>query len=686
MNKIQKPNDADTHSNINIDASKSNIHNPNNNSVDLGYKDNFKFPPFSSNINKVDFTVNYNNISVGASGVSNKSNSNDIHKDQYNNIIVNKKENKEEKEDKTVKTDKTVKADTMERIEFNIEKPEKMEKLGKTLKQDKDSINEHNSLFSTTKKITCKIENKNFISENDCELEQKYKIVKFLGKGAFGTVHKVLHKSSGMFRAMKTIKQSYVKKQDDDQRFLKEIEILQESNHPNIIKIIEYFKDSINYYLILEYLPKGDLSQTIEYSDKFTEPMAATILKQLFSAIYYMHSKNIVHRDIKPENILINEFSEENPNEISIKLSDFGTCNYVSEGENLRRRVGSPYYIAPEILNKNYNEKCDIWSCGVLMYFLLVGEMPFQGKTIDDIKKKILIGKYDTKSYLFTETSKEAQHLIKKLLHFDYKSRISAEEALQHPWFKKYYESFPINEERVQKVGQNLKNFKLNDKLQLAALAFLVHFIDTNDEVSQLVEIFKSMDQNGDGRLNFSELVEGMSKIKGKIMSEDEIMHVFEMIDQDKNGYIEYEEFVRVCIDRTSLLSKKNLHLAFDNFDRDNDGFLNSDDIKMILGTEDNQYVQNIIDKIDHNKDGKINFSEFSMLMRTILNSSTKKFAARKSNTIYENVSYDMSFALDSSKKKNVKNYKSCSSNQCHTELKNSLFMKEDEDYSDGSL
>jgi len=495
------------------------------------------------------------------------------------------------------------------------------------------------------KKISIKFDGKSLISENNYFF-QHYKIIKLIGEGGFGKIYKVIHNESGMIRAMKTIKKSYVAKQDDEKKFLKEIEILQQSNHPHIIKIYEYFIDSVNFYLIIEYMPCGDLLNAIEKTEVFNESMASTIMKQLLSAVSYMHSLNIVHRDIKPENILVSDFNPVSST-INIKLTDFGTSNYLLKDNSfLKKRVGSPYYIAPEILNKQYNEKCDLWSCGVLMYFLLIGDMPFNGSTPDKLKAKILEGNFDTSSLSFNKISKESQELIVKLLRKDFVKRISAEEALQDPWFAKNTSPLNkqvINNQNLTKVLDKIKTFKINDKLQLAGIAFIVHFIDTNNDISKLVAVFESLDSNGDGKLSFNELKNCMIQVKGQYWTEIEMAEIFQKLDQDKNGYIDYEEFLRVSIDVDSILSEKNLKLAFTNFDRNKDGKLNSDDIKTILGTENNEYCIDLINSIDNNE-GEINFNQFADLMKKIMtNNSTKKSKNwRKAKTINNINDWDM--------------------------------------------
>lgn len=468
------------------------------------------------------------------------------------------------------------------------------------------------------------------INESKHKVEDKYKILSLIGKGSYGSVYKVQHKQSRLFRAMKIIKKTCVSMQDDDQKFLKEIEILMETDHPNIIKIFEYFIDDVNYILITEFIGGGDLYNSITKFNKFSEDTAATIMFQIFSAICYLHSKNIVHRDIKPENILVENWSLKH-DEISLKIIDFGTSNYYNQNNKLSLKIGSPYYIAPEVIKNEYNEKCDIWSCGVLLYILIVGKPPFYGNSVNEIMDNVSKGKYELGGKLFKNVSEKAKDLIKKCLHMDYKSRISAEEALMSDWII----SFKNNKHKVTKneavnVLENIKNFNAKEKLQHATIAYIVHFIGANDEVKSLKKMFKEMDTSGDGRLTYDELRKGFEKIIGQQITDVELEKIITDIDQDNNGFIEYEEFLRVALNKNTLLSQKNLKLAFDNFDENGDGSLSINEIKKVLGTSNNEYMAELIKRIDANGDGEISFDEFSDLMNSIVR--------HKTSTVTENL------------------------------------------------
>ena len=220
-----------------------------------------------------------------------------------------------------------------------------------------------------------------------------YEIIKELGTGSFATVHLVKHKETGVIRAMKAIKKGTgLEDEDNEEEIINEINILMKMDHPNIVKIFEFYNSEKHFYLITEYCEGGCLYDLIIKNGPFTEIQASYIMHQLFSVVNYCHKMKIIHRDLKPENILV----QKNDNGfVKIKICDFGTSLTFNRGEIQDKIVGSIYYIAPEVLQKKYNSKCDLWSCGVIMYILLTSVPPFAGNDNRTIIDKILIGRYD---------------------------------------------------------------------------------------------------------------------------------------------------------------------------------------------------------------------------------------------------------------------------------------------------
>ena len=348
---------------------------------------------------------------------------------------------------------------------------------------------------------------------------------------------------------------------------------------------------------------------------------------QIFSAINYCHNMNIIHRDLKPENILIVDRNKNNfPR---IKICDFGTSKMVEKGAVQRKLVGSSYYIAPEVIKKNYNEKCDIWSCGVIMYILLSGRPPFGGDDDREIMENVKKGKYDLESSPFNKVSKNAIDLIQKLLVMDVNKRITAQEALNHPWFKlqKAKELYnQIKDENIiKKLVNNLKKYKRNSIIQETALAYLVHNFPQMKDVINACKLFNQIDINGDGKITEKELFKGLStKIKSNTLQND-VHEIYKNLDMDNNGFIEYEEFVRAAVSKEKFMSDNVLRFAFRYFDKDGSGEITFDEIEEVfkkgLSTKINVHdgLKKIIEEVDVNGDGIISFDEFEIVMKKML-------------------------------------------------------------------
>ena len=466
---------------------------------------------------------------------------------------------------------------------------------------------------------------KNLITLVDSKPEDNYSIKKRLGKGSFGNVYKVEHKVTKEIRAMKIIKNPLsVCVNTLDKKFLKEIQVLKELEHPNIIKIFEYYIDEQYHYIVTELVTGGELYDTIIKFQKFNEKKAAYIMRQILSALNYLHSKGIVHRDIKPENILVvrpdkNSKKLFNNDEINIKIIDFGASNFFKSNEILTLKVGSPYYIAPEVLNKSYNEKCDIWSAGVVLYVMLTGNFPFIGMTQPQLYENIKSGHYKDSGKEYEAISQKAKDLIKIMLELDTTKRPSASECLQNPFFSIINDKEDNMPDLLPSVITNIYQLNAREKIQQATIGFIVHNIQYSEQVEKLKNIFEFLDINKDGELTYAEIKEAILKIfPDEYMTEEKINYIIDKMDENKDGVISYEEFLRVTIDEKILLEKSNLKMAFDKFDLNKDGKLSKEELVNILDKGASDYVDSLLLLIDKNRDGYISFDEFCHLMSKV--------------------------------------------------------------------
>lgn len=208
-----------------------------------------------------------------------------------------------------------------------------------------------------------------------------------------------------------------------------------------------------------------------------SETIAAKIMLQVLSAIHHCHMNKITHRDIKPDNILVdlNSQSEGNKGEMTVKVIDFGISCKFDPKKKLTLGVGTPYYVAPEVLVKDYDEKVDVWSAGVILYILLSGQAPFDGRNNTEIYTKITKAAFSFSSQEWSSVSKSAKDLIKKMLTKHASSRISAEKAMQDPWVKHFNQKHSIEKPICMNALTNLKNFHCERQLEQAVMAYIAN-------------------------------------------------------------------------------------------------------------------------------------------------------------------------------------------------------------------
>lgn len=453
----------------------------------------------------------------------------------------------------------------------------------------------------------------NSVPENTSKVTREYKIwMDSIGSGSFGEVRKALHTSTGETRAIKIIYKLQVT-DFDQEKILKEIRILQRVDHPHIVKVYEYFQDHKFIYIVMELVPGGELFTKIQQMQKFSESQAAKYFFQILSGVNYLHQQRIVHRDLKPENIMLGDDNQ-------IKIIDFGTAHTFQPGEKLSSCYGTPYYIAPEVLTEQYNEKCDIWSCGVILYILLTGIPPFNGPNDDEILKSVREGNVRFDIRQFEGVSASAKDLIKKMLNKNVKARISAKEALLHPWFKEMEDqgSNAID----TNIMANLQMFETKNQLQRAIYFFMINNIAGKDEKKELTDLFQKLDTNNDGVISVDELQAGFQAANIAGLTQSDVENLMDKIDSNKSRSIDYSEFLAAAMDRKKLISKEKIRKVFAIFDKDGNGKISPHEFKNIFkgvsGIKEELWFEMIKD-VDQDGNGEIDFSEFEDLLLKLI-------------------------------------------------------------------
>ena len=451
-----------------------------------------------------------------------------------------------------------------------------------------------------------KIKANNLVMERHQSPWQFYEELEEIGSGMYGVVKKVRLKTNPeIIRAMKIIPEENVL-QGEGASLIDEIEILKNLEHPNIMKIYECFVDeNNNYYIVSELCDQGHLLSKMEKLGKMDQIVVKYLMDQIFNAVAYLHSKNILHGDIKLENVLLNKITKRggrrftninldfNSNEeltedinknfgkrktsnksnnyikdmmnYEIKLIDFGCSKYFvrrnKKKKKLRGIIGTSIYCSPEVVDNLYDERSDEWSCGVLMYILLSGVPPFFGDTEEEIFEKIKKCKYDFTPAPFKKVSKNCKDLIRRLLEPKKQYRIKANEALRHPFFT---ESFDPNSAMTEDKDLNvLKNFinplKYCSKFHEAIAVFLcVNYLPPDEEKT----VFRYLDKDGKGIITKEIMKKSLEEI-GIDISDEDLQKVFDDIDEDGSSFIEYQEFIRNTCDIKKLINEPNLKNVF---------------------------------------------------------------------------------------------------------------------------
>jgi calcium-dependent protein kinase len=437
-----------------------------------------------------------------------------------------------------------------------------------------------------------------------------------IGQGHFGVVRIATLKANPKQKfAVKTIsKEKMVEKRN---LLGRELNVLKSLDHPNVVYFHETYEDKHYMHLVMEYCSGGELLERVIHEGHLSERRTGTIMNQAFKAVKYLHDKGIAHRDIKTENFLFADRTEN----AKIKLIDFGLSKHFNNSIPMTTMVGTPYYIAPEVLKGNYSEKCDAWSLGVMMYILLSGNPPFDGKHRKEVLENVALGEFTFKNKLWKKVSAEAKNLIQKLLVVDPAQRLTCQQALEHDWFTLELEldlednSTPIDGSVIHK----LRNFRSGKKLQKEALKVLVNFIP-DEEIENVREAFDQMDKQKTGLISVHELQEVMKKL-GYKDSDKEILKIMKTVHvDDDQPVIKYSEFIAATLDRKKFLTKERLWDVFKHFDTDNNGYITKENIAEALTRAGRELPQKDLDDMikeaDQGGEGKISFEDFLKVLQ----------------------------------------------------------------------
>eukprot|EP01084_Bolivina_argentea_P160342 279237_1 len=490
----------------------------------------------------------------------------------------------------------------------------------------------------------CSNLNSSWVLRKTPPIKQFYNIKSVLGHpGQYGIVKSAFRISDNKQYAVKILSKHRFRDKKIKQSFFEDIRIevyllSATSDHPNIIECYEVFEDIQSVYLVMGCCDGGELFDRIQSDEGFNEVQASNLFRQMVSATYYVHSRGVAHCDLKPENFLFRNKRKDSP----LCLIDFGMAKIVQWRKYYKRMNGTPYYIAPEVLDGHYNESCDMWSLGIILFIMIFGFPPFfdsrENENNRDESDKVIYSKirkgftpkvlanYGNWFPAGHPVSTSCRDLMSRLLRTNVADRMTAEEALEHPWVKGSFgacDTSGLNRNNNEFIIMNptiihsLQSYKQHCALQSQILKILRECNYLNScQMKSVKEFFNAADKNGDGKISSNELFDALKTIDQDVTIED-AKSILRSLDANNDGYMDWDELLSSRINRKLQSKEERLRKVFRALDLDDSGKISADELKAALESINEQSTIKIeecielIKDADVNNDGEIDFEEF---------------------------------------------------------------------------
>ncbi|KAG6488874.1 calcium-dependent protein kinase 16-like [Zingiber officinale] len=445
-------------------------------------------------------------------------------------------------------------------------------------------------------------------------IEEKYALDRELGRGEFGVTYLCMDRDTRELLACKSISKRKLRTSVDVEDVRREVTIMRHlPRSPSIVSLREALEDDGAVHLVMELCEGGELFDRIVARGHYSERAAAVVMRTIVEVVQLCHKHGVIHRDLKPENFLFANKKENSP----LKAIDFGLSIFFKTGEIFSEIVGSPYYMAPEVLKRNYGPEIDIWSAGVILYILLCGVPPFWAETEQGVAQAILKGAIDFTRDPWPNVSESAKNLVQQMLEPEPKLRLTAKQVLEHSWLQnaKKAPNVPLGDV----VKSRLKQFSRMNRFKRRALRVIADHLST-EEVEDIKEMFRMMDTDNDGIVSHEELKAGLSKF-GSHLVESEVHMLVEAVDTNGKGTLDYGEFLAVSLHLQRMANDEHLRRAFSYFDKDGNGFIEPNELHEALAedgaTDSMEAANDILQEVDTDKDGRISYDEFVAMMKT---------------------------------------------------------------------
>lgn len=476
---------------------------------------------------------------------------------------------------------------------------------------------------------------KSYVLDNPtgCDIEATYELGRELGRGEFGVTYLSTDKTTGDVYACKSISKKKLRTRVDIEDVRREVEIMKNlPKHPNIVTLKDTYEDDNAVHIVMELCEGGELFDRIVARGHYTERAAAAVTRTIVEVIQMCHKHGVMHRDLKPENFLFENKKETAP----LKAIDFGLSVFFKPGERFNEIVGSPYYMAPEVLKRDYGPEVDVWSAGVILYILLCGVPPFWAETEQGVAQAIIRSAVNFKRDPWPKVSDNAKDLVKKMLNPDPSKRLTAQEVLDHPWIQNAKKA--PNVSLGETVKARLKQFSMMNKLKKRALRVIAEHL-TVDEVAGIKEGFQLMDIGNKGKIDVNELRVGLQKL-GHQIAECDVQILMDVGDVDKDGFLDYGEFVAISVHLRKMANEEHLKKAFEFFDKNQNGYIEIDELREALAdeieTNSEEVINAIMQDVDTDKDGRISYDEFSTMMKagTDWRKASRQYSRERYNSL----------------------------------------------------
>ncbi|CAJ2671685.1 unnamed protein product [Trifolium pratense] len=441
-----------------------------------------------------------------------------------------------------------------------------------------------------------------------------------VGRGHFGYTCYAKGKKGGfkgLDVAVKVIPKSKMTTAIAIEDVRREVKILRAlTGHKNLVQFYEAYEDDENVYVVMELCKGGELlDKILSRGGKYSEEDARVVLIQILSVVAYCHLQGVVHRDLKPENFL---FSSEDENS-ALKAIDFGLSDYVKPDERLNDIVGSAYYVAPEVLHRSYGTEADMWSIGVIAYILLCGSRPFWARTESGIFRAVLKADPSFDEAPWPSLSADAKDFVKRLLNKDYRKRLTAAQALSHPWLVNHLEDVKIPFDMI--IHKLIKTYICSSSLRKSALGALAKTL-TLVQLAYLKEQFTLLGPNKSGLISMQNFKTAVLKSATDASKDSRVLDYVNTVSSIQYRKLDFEEFCAAAISVHQLEGmdtwEQHARRAYELFEKDGNRPIMIEELASELGLSPSVPIHVVLQDWIRHSDGKLSFLGFVRLLHGV--------------------------------------------------------------------